>query len=173
MDTNGDIFKTISDATFKDIATAMVRGMFEENIEHPQPELRQQPSLHTVDEKNSAKSWRTPMTSRRLRVALVRTAGSGGASGGTTTTGVPGGTGGTTGTEERLGLGGTTGTGAALAQRRQTSRPAKKAPPAEKKKPRNLDLGQVKAPDSYPEALKSLLGELYKVMFRSSRTEPS
>lgn len=32
-----------------------------------------------------------------------------------------------------------------------------------KAKPRNLDLGQVKAPDTYPEALKLLLGELSEV----------
>ena len=42
------------------------------------------------------------------------------------------------------------------------SKPSPK-PPAKKKKPRNLDLGQIKPPTSYPEAVILLLGELSEV----------
>lgn len=162
MDTNGDISKTISDATFKDIATAIVRGMFEENI--------------NTRSLNSVSSPRYTQLMKELRQIVAdandvaapaggtgSTAGSGGASGGTTTTGVPGGTGGPTGTGGTAGLGGTTGTGSGTGSAPTNEPTTKKAPPAKKKKPRNLDLGQVKAPDSYPEALKSLLGELSEV----------
>lgn len=162
MDTNGDISKTISDATFIDIATAIVRGMFEENI--------------NTRSLNSVSSPRYTQLMKELRQIVAdandvaapaggtgSTAGSGGASGGTTTTGAPGGTGGTTGTGRTAGPGGTTGTGSGTGSAPTNKPTTKKALPAKKKKPRNLDLGQVKAPDSYPEALKSLLGELSEV----------
>lgn len=159
MDVNGNISKTISDATFKDVATAIVRGMFEENI--------------NTRSLNSVSSPRYTQLMKELRQIVAdandvaapagstgSTAGSGSASGGTTTTGSPGGPGATTGTGGPAGATGT-GNGTAAAP---TSKPTtKKIPPAKKKKPRNLDLGQVKAPDSYPEALKSLLGELSEV----------
>lgn len=147
MDANGDISKTISDATFKEIATAIVRGMFEENI--------------NTRSLNSISSPRYTQLMKELRQIVAdandvaapaggigSTARSGGASGGTGATAGPS---------------GTTGTGSGTGSAPTNKSTTKKASPVKKKKPRNLDLGQVKAPDSYPKALKSLLGELSEI----------
>lgn len=161
MDASGGISKTVSDATFKDVATAIVRGMYEENI--------------NTRSLNSVSSPRYTQLMKELRQIVADASDPappvGGAGptpgptsgGGPATGGSPGGAGGSSCTAG-AGSGGTTGTGSGATGSAPTGKPpAKKPPTPKRKKPRNLDLGQVKPPDSYPEALKLLLGELSEV----------
>lgn len=153
------IVKTVSDAVFKEIATAIVRGMYDENIntrslnsvKSPRytqlmNELRQIVADASDSQPTSGSSPTTPP-----RVAGTSQPPNGGAEKGAST-GV---------TSPGVGIPPSTSSGAGLG----TATPAAPNPPksGQKKKQRNLDLGQVKAPDSYPEALKLLLGELSEI----------
>lgn len=156
MQSDGSLSKTVSDAVFKEIATEIVRGMYEENI--------------NTRSLNSVKSPRYTQLMVELRRIVdsapdlpepligsgpvdpngtgVGSSGNGSAPrGGTVTSPEPG--------RSSSGSPAATGTGSAS--------PTKKSPPKKKGKPRNLDLGQVKPPEGYPEALKLLLGELSEI----------
>ncbi|MGC5027578.1 hypothetical protein ACLQ3K_22745 [Tsukamurella sp. DT100] len=162
MDARGNISKGVSDATFKEMATVIVRGMYEENI--------------NTRSLNSVSSPRYTQLMKELRQIVADAndptppADGAGSTPGPTSSGSsapggasPGGGGRPSGTAG-AGSGGTTGTGSGAASSAPTAKPpAKKPPTSKKKKPRNLDLGQVTPPDAYPEALKLLLGELSEV----------
>lgn len=159
MDANGDMSKGISDGVFKNIATEIVRGMYDENI--------------NTRSLNSVSSPRYTQLMKELRQIVADANEAGPPAGGTPTPGPSGGSGptgtapgsppatpGTSGTTptgpgQR---GGGIGTGTAPG-----GKPTTKKRTPKKKKPRNLDLGQIKSPDSYPEALKLLLGELSEI----------
>lgn len=157
---DGSIVKSVSDDVFKEIATAIVRGMYEENI--------------NTRSLNSVKSPRYTQLMRELR-QVVADSSEPPSSSGTPRTLAPSGAGSVQvpigGTEERGPSGVRTSTGAG-ASRAATAGGAPTAAgtsatmrsaAGRKKKQRNLDLGQVKATDSYPEALKLLLGELSEI----------
>lgn len=147
MQPDGTVTKTVSDAVFKEVATEIVRGMHDENI--------------NTRSLNSVASPRYTQLIKELRRIVEEASpppqppnapGDGGTS---TTPKTPPGPGPATpspGPSER------------------TPGP-KSEPPAEptpkkatpKKKPKNLDLSQVKAPAIYPEGLKLLLGELSEI----------
>ncbi|WP_150463286.1 hypothetical protein [Nesterenkonia ebinurensis] len=161
MQDDGRVTKTVSDAVFKSIATAIVQGMYDENI--------------NTRSLNSIKSPRYTQLMGELR-RIVADANAGEEPSGNSTSGPPGGvasgaSGGTKSGAGAAGGSGSTGTGASSGSGTPmgpasggTGGTATKQPPAgKKKKPKNLDLGQVKAPDSYPEALKLLLGELSEI----------
>ena len=161
MDANGDVSKGISDGVFKDIATVIVRGMYDENI--------------NTRSLNSVSSPRYTQLMKELRQIVADANEADPPAGGTPTPGPSGspgptgtapgsppatpGTPGATPTGPGQGSGGGGGgTGSAPG-----GKPTTKKPTPKKKKPRNLDLGQIKSPDNYPEALKLLLGELSEV----------
>ena len=153
MQADGSIAKSVSDAVFKEIATAIVRGMLEENI--------------NTRSLNSVKSPRYTQLMKELRRIVAdssESAPSGDArivpapSSGPAAPGV--GTSAGTDNSSRANAG-TPPAGAATAP--TTTATTTAPPPGRKKKPKNLDLGQIKAPDSYPEALKLLLGELSEI----------
>ena len=161
MQDDGRVTKTVSDAVFKSIATAIVQGMYDENI--------------NTRSLNSIKSPRYTQLMGELR-RIVADANAGEEPSGNSTSGPPGGvasgaSGGTKSGAGAAGGSGSTGTGASSGSGTPmgpasggTGGTATKQPPAgKKKKPKNLDLGQVQAPDSYPEALKLLLGELSEI----------
>lgn len=161
MQDDGRVTKTVSGSVFKSIATAIVQGMYDENI--------------NTRSLNSIKSPRYTQLMGELR-RIVADANAGEEPSGTSTSGPPGGaaSGASGGTKSGTGTAdgsGSTGTGASSGSGTPTGPAsggtggtATKQPAAgKKKKPKNLDLGQVKAPDSYPEALKLLLGELSEI----------
>lgn len=157
---DGSIVMSVSDTMFKEIATAIVRGMYEENI--------------NTRSLNSVKSPRYMQLMNELRriVAGSREPSSPGVAASATS---PTGDGtnqppsGRTGGGEASAAGASTGSGPSSGTSSgvaPTVGPSTiTTPPASgrRKKPRNLDLGQIKAPDSYPEALKLLLGELSEI----------
>ncbi len=151
MDSNGNVTKALSDAVFKDVASAIVRGMHGENI--------------NTRSLNSVSSPRYTQLMKELH-QIVADAGEAAPPDPTTPTtgkspgggGNPSGPGATPTPPTRApgpgirpgGVPGPTG-----------PKPPSKAPA--KKKLRNIDLGQIKAPATYPEGLKLLLGELSEV----------
>jgi len=153
MDSDGNVTKTLSDAVFKDVATAIVRGMYDENI--------------NTRSLNSVSSPRYTQLMKELR-QIVADAGEAALPDPTTpTTGTtpdggnnppPGGPGAKptqpTGSPDP-------GEPPSAAPGTAEPKPPRKRPA--KKKLRNLDLGQIKAPASYPEGLKLLLGELSEI----------
>lgn len=153
MEPDGSVTKSISDVVFKEIATAIVRGMYDENI--------------NTRSLNSVSSPRYTQLMRELRQIVAdaavpdQPAGLGwpGARGGpgTAPKGAPGPT----------VPAATSGPGAPTAGTPVTPGPSgiptPKMPSTAKKKQKNLDLGQIKAPNNYPEALKLLLGELSEI----------
>lgn len=154
---DGRVTKTVSDSVFKSIATAIVQGMHDENI--------------NTRSLNSVKSPRYTQLMGELR-RIVADAATHEEPGETTSSTPSGGaaTGASVGTQR--GAGATGGPGSGTGARSENppepapgeAGPATKRPAAgRKKKPKNLDLSQVKAPDSYPEALKLLLGELSEI----------
>jgi len=155
MASDGNVSKTISDVAFKHVATAIVRGMYEENI--------------NTRSLNSVSSPRYTQLMRELR-QIVAEAGdasspaptsppAGTNSGGSGNTPVGGSAGTTPASPTGTSSPGKPPTGEPIPT---GSKPSPK-PPAKKKKPRNLDLGQIKPPTSYPEAVILLLGELSEV----------
>ncbi|SDS26347.1 hypothetical protein SAMN04489751_1615 [Brevibacterium sandarakinum] len=152
MNANGDVSKKISNTVFKDIATEIVRGMYEENI--------------NTRSLNSVSSPRYTQLMKELR-QIVEDANEADPS--VSGDPVPGPRGDISPTEASP-EGAPVETGASSAEPPRSAQPIdavstskSRAPakrPAPKKKPRNLDLGQIKAPEGYPEALKSLLGEM-------------
>jgi hypothetical protein len=153
MDSDGNVTKTLSDEVFKDVATAIVRGMYDENI--------------NTRSLNSVSSPRYTQLMKELR-QIVADAGEAAPPNPTTpTTGTtpdggnnppPGGPGAKpTPPTGAPGLGEPPSAAPGTAE----PKPPRKRPA--KKKLRNLDLGQIKAPASYPEGLKLLLGELSEV----------
>lgn len=143
------IVKTLSDGVFKEIATAIVRGMYDENI--------------NTRSLNSVKSPRFTQLINELRLIVADAGDSQPTSGSSPTTPLRNGgagKGASTGvTSPEAGIPPSTSSGSGSAT------PAAPTPPKSRqtKKQRNLDLGQVRAPDSYPEALKLLLGELSEI----------
>ena len=153
MDSDGNVTKTLSDEVFKDVATAIVRGMYDENI--------------NTRSLNSVSSPRYTQLMKELR-QIVADAGEAAPPNPTTpTTGTtpdggnnppPGGPGAKpTPPTGAPGLGEPPSAAPGTAE----PKPPRKRPA--KKKLRNLDLGQIKAPASYPEGLKLLIGELSEV----------
>ncbi|MDA8344863.1 MAG: hypothetical protein M0Z66_05190 [Thermaerobacter sp.] len=145
------VVKTVSDSVFKEIATAIVRGMYDENI--------------NTRSLNSVKSPRFTQLMNELR-QIVADAGDSQLTSGSapTTPSRNGGTvkGASTGvTSPGADIPPSTSSGAESG----AATPSVPIPPKSRqtKKQRNLDLGQVRAPDSYPEALKLLLGELSEI----------
>lgn len=154
MQADGRVTKTISDPVFKNIATAIVQGMHDENI--------------NTRSLNSVKSPRYTQLMGELRRIVAEGNESTPPSGSETSgaTGSAGGGAAAAGGSSPTGAGTPSGSGASTgaASGRAGGATTTKQPPAgKKKKPKNLDLGQVKAPDSYPEALKLLLGELSEI----------
>lgn len=153
MDPDGNVTKTLSDAVFKDVATAIVRGMYDENI--------------NTRSLNSVSSPRYTQLMKELRQIVADAAQTAPPNPTAPTTGTtPGG--GNNSPSGGPGAKPTPPTGAAGsgeppsgAAGPSESKPPRKRPA--KKKLRNLDLGQIKAPASYPEGLKLLLGELSEV----------
>jgi hypothetical protein len=155
MQPDGSLVKDIPDAVFKEIATEIVRGMYEENI--------------NTRSLNSVKSPRYTQLINELRRIVANAGGGNPASGAAPTTspsgsGQPASGGGNAGTSAGAGTPSGTGppsgaSGTAPAAGAPTTQPAS----GRKKKPKNLDLGQIKPPDEYPEALKLLLGELSEI----------
>ena len=152
MDSDGNITKPLSDVVFGGVATAIVRGMYEENI--------------NTRSLNSVSSPRYTQLMKELRQIIAEAnetsapvdpsppkAGGSSREGGKTPTG-----GGSAPTPTI----GSPGSGP-VPTGPEPSIPKATRPPAKKKKPRNLDLGQIKAPAVYPEGLKLLLGELSEV----------
>ena len=150
MNTDGNVAKTLSDAVFKDFATAIVRGMYDENI--------------NTRSLNSVSSPRYTQLMKELR-QIVADAGEPTSSGPTTpTTGTSPGGGGNPPTGGGSGTAPTPPTGSPGPGKPPSGAPGPTGPkPPAKKKLRNLDLGQIKAPTNYPEAVKLLLGELSEV----------
>ena len=154
MEPDGSVTKSISDAVFKEIATAIVRGMYDENI--------------NTRSLNSVSSPRYTQLMRELRQIVADAAAPGqpvgpgvpGASGGPGVGTAPTGGGPTVPTAPS---GPGTPTGGTPVTPGPSGTPTPKRPSTAKKKQKYLDLGQVKAPDSYPEALKLLLGELSEI----------
>lgn len=154
MQSDGSLSKTVSDAVFKEIATEIVRGMFEENI--------------NTRSLNSVKSPRYTQLMVELRriVDSAPDSQSTGSAVGDPTNGA--GVGSSNVSAPRGGTGTSSGSGGSGGESPTTAgtipkSPTKKSPPKKMAKPRNLDLGQVKAPEAYPEALKLLLGELSEI----------
>ncbi len=154
MQADGSVTKTVSGPVFKSIATAIVQGMYDENI--------------NTRSLNSVKSPRYTQLMGELR-RIVADANEGDQPSGDETSGASGGAGGGVGP---AGGSSATSTGASSGSRASTDAASggaggatttKQPPAGKKKKPKNLDLGQVKAPDGYPEALKLLLGELSEI----------
>ncbi|BAW93611.1 hypothetical protein CHIBA101_1776 [Actinomyces sp. Chiba101] len=165
MDTNGTITKTVSEAVFKDIATTIVRGMYEKNINTRSLNTIRSPRYiqlmneirHIVLENNeplptassTAELTEPPQDGRPPITEDPR----GRASESSATAGTN--IGETTRTETEVT--GSNHTGKQDTKIKSSSR---------RKKPSNLDLSQVNPPDSYPNALKNLLGELSEINVR-------
>ena len=159
MDEDGNISKTVSDDTFKQIATEIIQGMYDENI--------------NTRSLNSVKSPRYTQLMKELKQIVVdaseATPSDTEGEGPTGTGSTPGdepirGT--QPGTPRGTGGGGTVpedGTVDKGTSSEDRTKSRKRPPATKKKKQRNLDLGQIKAPDTYPEALKLLLGELSEI----------
>lgn len=153
MGSTGRVTKTLSDAVFKDVATAIVRGMYEENI--------------NTRSLNSVSSPRYTQLMKELRQIVADAAEAAPSDPTTPTTGTnPGG--GENPPSGGPGATPTPPTGAPGPGKPPSGAPGPTAPkppakPPTKKKLRNLDLGQIKAPANYPEGLKLLLGELSEV----------
>ncbi len=157
MQPDGSLVKAIPDVVFKEIATEIVRGMYEENI--------------NTRSLNSVKSPRYTQLMNELRRIVAEAGQTSPASGASPTTspagpstGQPSGGGGSAGASGGAGTSSGAGpssgaSGATPAGGTSTTQP----PSGRKKKPRNLDLGQIKPSDEYPEALKLLLGELSEI----------
>jgi hypothetical protein len=155
MDSDGNVTKTLTDAVFKDVATAIVRGMHDENI--------------NTRSLNSVSSPRYTQLMKELRQIVADAGGTAPADPATLTSGVSLGRGVNAPAGGALGATQTSpasASGAGTPPRGASPGPSAPKPPPKtpaKKKPRNLDLGQIKAPSSYPEALKLLLGELSEI----------
>ena len=156
MDTDGNVAKTLSDVVFKDVAAAIVRGIFEENINtrslnsvssprytQLMQELRQiitdggerlAPPADPTTSKTGAESGKRTSPSNGGGPGSAPTPPAGSPDSGQPPSGAPGST---------------------------PTKASQKSPV--KKKLKNFDLGQIKAPTNYPEALKLLLGELSEI----------
>lgn len=158
MDENGRVSKTTSDDVFKQIATEIVQGMYAENI--------------NTRSLNSVKSPRYTQLMKTLRQIVTDAKETGVADSNSHASAQTGSKSGATPThgsqpdsEKGTGTGGSApadSTGDKDDASDNQDKP-KKHSNARKKKQRNLDLGQIKAPDTYPEALKVLLGELSEI----------
>jgi len=154
MDSDGVVTKTVSDSDFKEMATVIVQGMLDGNI--------------NTRSLNSIKSPRYLQLMKELK-AVVRdgdvgqqSASSAKGSGASPASG--------NGADSSANARGATDETTGSAETAESANPAGTAsqgtsstttgPRPRRKKQHYLDLGQVKAPDSYPEALKLLLGEL-------------
>ncbi len=155
MQSDGTLSKIVSDEVFKEVATEIVRGMFEENI-----------NTRSLNSVKSPRYTQLMAELRRIVASAPDTQLAGSSSGDPDHT---------VGAGANLGVAPSGGDGSSSAARAtgsgssptantsRTKSPARNSPVKKKAKPRNLDLGQVKAPDAYPEALKLLLGELSEV----------
>lgn len=155
MDADGNVTKMLSDSAFKDVATAIVRGMYDENI--------------NTRSLNSILSPRYTQLMKELRQIGADAAGPTSPAGPTTP---PTGRGPVGGGKPATGGGsgpaptppeGFPGSGKAPRGAPGPTGPKISPKPPAKRKLRNLDLGQVKVPTNYPEALKALLGELSEI----------
>lgn len=156
MEPDGNITKSVSDSAFKEIATAIVRGMFDENINTR--------SLNSV----SSPRYTQLMNELRRIVAdtsepaqpaePVATEPSGDAGTRKTSTGGSSPTSPGTSPSPGTSTGSTSG-----ASGRAGARTPRKTAAVKKTKIKHLDLSQIKAPDNYPLALKLLLGELSEI----------
>ncbi|MDR1238002.1 MAG: hypothetical protein LBK28_07155 [Propionibacteriaceae bacterium] len=158
MDPDGNLTKSIPDAVFKHLAATIIRGMYHDNI--------------NTRSLNSVSSPRYTQLMRELR-QIVNDGGEQASPGPTTPT---------TGTSpDEGGDQPTTGRGSSTTPTSTTDTSGPEGPPTgappptgtnppprppAKKKSRHLDLGQIKAPTGYPEALKLLLGELSEIDVR-------
>lgn len=152
MDSAGVVVKTVSNGDFKDMATLIVQGMLDGNI--------------NTRSLNSIKSPRYLQLMKELKAIVATEQGgeqsasnhekagySSGSGSGVNIGNQPGTTsGGTGGSDEVTEPTNTAGAG--------SHGDLTTTPRVRRKKQRYLDLGQVKAPGSYPEALKLLLGEI-------------
>lgn len=155
MDSDGVVTKTVSDSDFKEMTTVIVQGMLDGNI--------------NTRSLNSIKSPRYLQLMKELK-AVIGDGGVGqqsaGSSKGSDASSSASGNGADSGADTRTAAGDTTGSAEAAGATNSPGTASQGAgsttatPHARKKKKHYLDLGQVKAPDSYPEALKLLLGEL-------------
>jgi hypothetical protein len=157
MQPDGSVVKSVSDTVFKEIATTIVSGMYEENI--------------NTRSLNSVKSPRYTQLMNELH-QIVAESGEPSSSGRATPTAPSDGTSTNqapswraappcAGTSPSSGFsGGGTAEATPVAGTSTTTEPP---PPRRKRKLKNLDLSQIKVPDSYPEAVKLLLGELSEI----------
>ncbi len=149
MDSDGQVTKTVFDEAFKEIATVIVQGMLEGNI--------------NTRSLNSVESPRYVQLMTELKSIVAGDAADASAQAESTAATSGRGSGHGDGREAPGSNGraaaGATGSNAQGATARQGTGSTTTAPRRQTPK-RYLDLGQVKAPASYPEALKLLLGEL-------------
>lgn len=161
MQDDGRVTKTVSGPVFKSIATTIVQGMYDENI--------------NTRSLNSIKSPRYTQLMGELR-RIVADSNAREEARGTSNSEPPGGaTSGASGEvphrAARADGSSSTGTGASSESDSPTGSASggtggtatKQSIARKKKKLKNLDLGQVRVPDIYPEALKLLLGELSEI----------
>lgn len=154
MQEDGTLAKRVSDPVFKEIATTIVRGMHGDNI--------------NTRSLNSVKSPRYIQLLKELREIVAESSSSilsdkavsALSDSGAGAPQVPshGASPGSDGSSSAI----SGPTLAVDASPTATTPP----PPGRTRKPKNLDLSQVKAPDQYPQALKLLLGELSEIDVR-------
>ena len=158
MDSDGKIFKTVSDAAFKEIATAIVRGMYDGNIN-----TRSLNSVRSPRYIQLLAELKRIIAGMETAVALAE---------GTSDTHAPppsssqvskAGVGGNTASAGAVGLTSEAATSRSSEEKASSSNSTSASQRNRRNRQKTLDLGQIKAPDSYPEALKLLLGELSEI----------
>lgn len=158
MDDKGNVTKSISDSAFDEIATEIVRGMYEENINTRSLNTVSSPRYFQLmaeirriigeSESNDGSERPVPNSSNRKKGgaeaagAVGRTASNGGRASATKESATDSSQSATSSTAPDAGQGSTR---------------------ARKKKQTTLDLNQITPDQTYPEALKSLLGELSEI----------
>lgn len=147
---DGQVTKAISDPVFKDIATVIVRGMHEGNL-----------NTRTLNSTTGPQFTQLMAELRRIvadagETALVTGAGPAGTLAGAGLGKTP-----PKGTSPTGTSSSGAGTPTTAIPRTPSGKTSTKPPPAaRKKKPKFLDMDRVTAPETYPEALKLLVGEL-------------
>lgn len=164
MQDDGSISHSLSEAIFGEVATEIVRGMYQGDINTRSLNTVKSPrykqlmvQLHQIveDSEESADTVETDSSHQPSGKDGPQTS--------------PKPTDGAAPPDDNLskaapGAGGTASHSPSTGPKiTPSAEPAAKNAPAKKSKPKYLDLGQVKPPDSYPEALKLLLGELSEI----------
>ena len=157
MDTDGTVSKSVTDDTFKELATAIVQGMYDENI--------------NTRSLNSTKSPRFTQLMKELRQIVADMSVQ---EQSVDDTGTPAPVGGQRANAPETGIrlsdintSSSTmllpGEGGACSSTLATRKQPIKKSASRKRKKQNLDLSQIKTPGGYPEALRLLLGELAEI----------